>query len=351
MCSTFDLWHDGRSTDDSTCDSTMKIMTCVPPLLVFFGPLALIFLARKWLPRFRNSGAVGVAVGVWFIALLPVCQVVTVVGLGVAVEASRGVQADLSQVRYAGLIRSAAATHGLDPALVAAVVEIESSFDASAVSPVGAMGLMQIMPATAAEWGLLEPFDAAANVDTGTAYLAWLIDRYGSVELGLAAYNAGPGRVDACQCIPNNGQTPGYVADVLAAAARYRLPQIALPYRHDYRLIDNGLHGDGDWPGRDYAAACGTPLYAPISGRVEAVGFDAFTGPHGSANSFVLFANENSQVMLMHGEYLVHQGQAVRAGELIGFEASIGNSTECHTHLAIRVRGELVDPISVLQGD
>ena len=320
----------------------MQITTCLSPLLVFFGPLAAIFLARKYSQRFRESGVVGVAVGVWLIALLPVCQVVVVVGIGVVVEASRG--ASLA-TPYAGLIQVAAEAHGLDPALVAAVVEQESAFQVQAVSPAGAMGLMQMMPGTAAEWGLLEPFDAAANLDAGTEYLAWLIDRYGDVGLALAAYNAGPGRVDACQCIPANGETPGYVRDVLAAAERYRLPVIALPYRGDYHLVDNGLHGEGDWPGRDYAAACGTPLYAPIGGRVEA-GFDEYDGPHGSRNSYLLITGAAFRVMMMDGEYIA-AGQ-VHQGDLVGYEASIGNSSECHTHLAIRMRGELVDPISIL---
>ena len=317
----------------------MQITTCLTPLIVFFGPIAAILLARKFSPRFRESGVTGVAVGVWLIALLPVCQVVVVIGLGAVVEASRG--ASLA-TPYAGLIQVAAEAHGLDPALVAAVVEQESNFDPGAVSPVGAMGLMQIVPATAAELGLLEPFDAAANLDAGTEYLAWLIDRYGDVSLALAAYNAGPGRVDACQCIPQNGETPGYVARVIAAADRYRLPEIASPYRNDYRLVSNGLHGEGDWPGRDYAAACGTPLYAPISGHVE-TGFDDYAGPYGSHNSYLLITGDGIQVMMMHGEYIV-AGQ-VSQGDLVGYEASIGNSTECHTHLAIRMRGELIDPI------
>ena len=134
----------------------MQITTCLSPLLVFFGPLAAIFLARKYSQRFRESGVVGVAVGVWLIALLPVCQVVVVVGIGVVVEASRG--ASLA-TPYAGLIQVAAEAHGLDPALVAAVVEQESAFQVQAVSPAGAMGLMQMMPGTAAELGLLEPFE------------------------------------------------------------------------------------------------------------------------------------------------------------------------------------------------
>lgn len=321
----------------------MLSISCIKPILLILAPALAIWLARRRWQAWRQARLTGLAVAVWLLSLVPVFQV----GLAAAIMAL-GSRDDMAGVPYAGLIESAASAHGLEAALVAAVVQQESNFDPDAISPVGAMGLMQLMPATAAEWGLTRPFDAAANLDTGAAYLAWLLGRYGSVDLALAAYNAGPGRVDACQCIPNNGETPGYVANVLAAAARYRLPEIALPYRDDFRLIANGYHGDGAWPGRDYAAACGASLYAPISGTVEQVGFDAYTGPYGSANSFVLFANENTAVMMMHGEYLVHQGQAVRAGELIGHEASIGNSSECHTHLAIRVRGELVDPISIL---
>ncbi len=317
-------------------------LSCIKPVLLILAPAMAIWWAKRRWAWWQRARLTGLAVAVWLMSLIPVFQV----GLAAAIMAlsSRDV---LAGVPYAALIQDAAEAHGLDPALVAAVVEVESSFDASAISPVGAMGLMQIMPATAAEWGLMEPFDAAANLDTGAAYLAWLLDRYGSVELALAAYNAGPGRVDACQCIPNNGETAGYVADVLAAAVRYRQPAIALPYRGDYRLVNNGLHGDGDWPGRDYAAACGAPLYAPISGRVE-TGFDDYTGPYGSRNSYLLITGDGLQVMMMHGEY-VTTGQ-VRQGDLVGFEASIGNSSECHTHLAIRMRGELVDPISIFPG-
>jgi len=321
----------------------MAFTTCLTTLLTIFGPALAVLVLYKKSAAWRRLRASWLTLAIWLVGLLPACQVFVVATIYALQSGNTG------GYPFAGLIQSAAEAHGLDPALVAAVVEQESAFQVQAVSPAGAMGLMQIMPGTAAELGLLEPFDAAANLDAGTEYLAWLIDRYGSVELALAAYNAGPGRVDACQCIPQNGETPGYVDDVLAAAERYRLPGIVPPYRDDYWLIDNGLHGEGDWPGRDYAAACGTPLYAPINGIVERVGFDEYDGPHGSRNSFVLFANENSQVMLMHGEYRVEQGQMVRAGELIGYEASIGNSSECHTHLAIRMRGELVDPISILR--
>lgn len=317
-------------------------LSCIKPALLILAPVVLIWLAqRRWL-FWQRARLSGLALAVWLLALLPVAPVV----LAAAIMALGSPRSHLAGVPFAGLVQEVAEAHGLDPALVAAVVEQESNFDPSAVSPVGAMGLMQIMPGTAAEWGLLEPFDAAANLNTGAAYLAWLLDRYGSVELALAAYNAGPGRVDACRCIPNNGETAGYVADVLASAERYRLPVIALPYRGEYRVIDNGLHGEGDWPGRDYAAACGTPLYAPISGRVE-TGFDDYTGPHGSRNSYLLITGDGVQVMMMHGEYVANG--RVHQGDLVGFESTIGNSSDCHTHLAIRMRGELIDPISILR--
>ncbi len=317
-------------------------LSCIKPAFLILAPVALIWLAQRRWQFWQRARLTGLAVAVWLMSLIPVFQV----GIAAAIMALGSPRSDLAGMPFAGLIQDAAEAHGLDPALVAAVVEQESAFQVQAVSPVGAMGLMQIMPGTAAELGLLEPFDAAANLDAGAEYLAWLIDRYGSVELALAAYNAGPGRVDACQCIPDNGETAGYVARVLAAAERYRLPVIALPYQGDYRLVDNGLHGDGNWPGRDYAAACGTPLYAPISGRVE-TGFDEYDGPHGSRNSYLLITGDGVQVMMMHGDY-VTQGQ-VRQGDLVGYEASIGNSSDCHTHLAIRMRGELVDPISILR--
>ncbi len=318
----------------------MPFTTCLTTLLTIFGPALLVWSLQRKSAAWRRLRASGLVLAVWLVGLFPACQVLVTATI-YAVQAGRS-----GGYPYAGLIQVAADAHNLDPALVAAVVEMESGFDASAVSPVGAMGLMQIMPGTAADLGLLEPFDAAANLDAGAEYLAWLIDRYGSAELALAAYNAGPGRVDACRCIPQNGETPGYVRDVLAAAEGYRLPEITIPYRDDYRLIDNGLHGDGDWPGRDFAAACGTPLYAPISGRAER-GFDNYAGPYGSRNSYLLITGDGLQVMLMHGEYIT-AGQ-VSQGDLVGFEASVGNSTECHTHISIRVGGELVDPAGMMQ--
>lgn len=103
---------------------------------------------------------------------------------------------------YGGAIGEAATRFGIPATWIRAVIRIESGGDPRAVSPVGAMGLMQVMPST---WATLtarhalgrDPFDTRANILAGTAYLRELIDRYADLPTALAAYNAGPGRVDA----------------------------------------------------------------------------------------------------------------------------------------------------------
>ena len=115
-------------------------------------------------------------------------------------------------------IESVATEHGVDPLLVKAVIKTESNFDPEAVSAKGALGLMQLMPATARELRVANPLE---NVTGGTRYLRTLLDSYdGNVALSLAAYNAGPGRVK--DAIPNIPETRTYVARVLRHYASYR---------------------------------------------------------------------------------------------------------------------------------
>lgn len=129
--------------------------------------------------------------------------------------------ASLSGVPYADLFTRAGARHGVDPALLAAVAQQESSFDAGAVSPAGAQGLMQFMPATARGLGV-DPFDPASAVDGAARYLAELTERFGSTELGLAAYNAGPGTVSRYGGIPPYAETQNYVRSVMSKAEALR---------------------------------------------------------------------------------------------------------------------------------
>jgi len=114
------------------------------------------------------------------------------------------------------LIHSAASDNDLDPALVESVIQAESAWNVRAVSRRGALGLMQIMPATARDLSLEQPFDAAQNIRAGTEYLRRMLDLFdGDVVLALAAYNAGPTTVVTYGGVPPYRQTVSYVRRVL----------------------------------------------------------------------------------------------------------------------------------------
>jgi soluble lytic murein transglycosylase-like protein len=119
-------------------------------------------------------------------------------------------------VPYERLIRQEAIRAGIDPELLLAVVRHESGFDPRAVSPAGAMGLAQLMPATARRFGVVDPFDPAQNLRGGARYLSFLLDRYaGDLTLGLAGYHAGEGTVDRYGGVPPYPETRRYISRVL----------------------------------------------------------------------------------------------------------------------------------------
>ena len=92
----------------------------------------------------------------------------------------------------------------------------ESGFDPGAVSPAGAGGIAQFMPATAAAYGLRDPFDPRQAIDAQAHLMSDLLEQFGAVPLALAAYNAGPAPVAACDCVPDYPETQAYVARILA---------------------------------------------------------------------------------------------------------------------------------------
>lgn len=127
---------------------------------------------------------------------------------------------------FAELINAAAQSHGLDPRLVAAVASRESRWNPNAVSPAGACGIMQLMPATARMLGLSDIFDVKQNIDGGARYLRSLLDTFnGDLDLTLAAYNAGPGAVQRYGSVPPFPETRAYVKAVRAA---YDSPHLSL---------------------------------------------------------------------------------------------------------------------------
>lgn len=121
--------------------------------------------------------------------------------------------------QYAAAFDAAGARYGVDPRLLAAVAWTESNFDADAVSHAGALGLMQIMPGTAAGLGV-DPRDPIQAIDGAARYLREQLDRFGDVRLALAAYNAGPGAVQRHGGIPPYPETISYVDKVLGRHAQ-----------------------------------------------------------------------------------------------------------------------------------
>lgn len=126
--------------------------------------------------------------------------------------------------RYSPTIDRIANEHRLDPALVHAVISVESGYNPQALSPKGAMGLMQLMPATAQRFGVTDPYDPAANIDGGVRYLRWLMKLFDNHRLALAAYNAGENAVKRHKnTVPPYPETQHYVVRVLDLYRRYRL--------------------------------------------------------------------------------------------------------------------------------
>lgn len=129
------------------------------------------------------------------------------------------VQAEAIAVPYGEIIDKVAAEQGVNAKLVRALVQVESAYQPRARSPKGAMGLMQLMPATARQYGVADPYDPASNIQAGIKHLKSLLQRFPkSVALALAAYNAGEGAVTRFNAIPPYAETRNYVSRIMSLA-------------------------------------------------------------------------------------------------------------------------------------
>ena len=136
--------------------------------------------------------------------------------------------------RFDMLIDEHSTANGVDRHLVKAVIQAESAYNPSATSVKGAMGLMQLMPATAQQYGVRDPYDPAENIRAGVAYLKSLLTKYShNVELALAAYNAGPGAVAKYGTVPPYRETKDYVKKITVAVDAAAPPVVRV-----YRTIE-----------------------------------------------------------------------------------------------------------------
>ena len=282
------------------------------------------------------------------------------------------VPAELSPVFIA-----ASATCGLSPALLAAQARQESGFHSDAVSSAGAVGLMQFMPGTwatigvdASGDGVADPRNPTDAIYTGARYDCELRDQLKSAggsgsgldRLMLAAYNAGPGAVVPCRCVPAYPETQSYVTSVLSFASIMQAPAadpavVAQPGRLVYPLVAKAVPTSPfGWrvsptsgrselhAGQDLSASAGTPVLAATQGTVSVAGW---TGGYG--NYVCVDRDSHFKTCYGHLEQIgAVVGQAIGAGQQIGLEGSTGNSTGPHLHFEVRLDGVPTNPIPYL---
>jgi soluble lytic murein transglycosylase-like protein len=126
-------------------------------------------------------------------------------------------QKDTSNIDFQDIVHQTASNYDIDPTLIKAVIQTESNWNDRAISKKGAIGLMQLMPGTAVDMDVLNPFDPEENIEGGTKYLRYLLERFnGDLTLALAAYNAGPSTVERYGYVPPITETKQYVKKVLS---------------------------------------------------------------------------------------------------------------------------------------
>ncbi|MGQ9919783.1 MAG: lytic transglycosylase domain-containing protein [Desulfobacca sp.] len=199
------------------------LMPCFRLLYLLLGLAVLLAPPASWAESYRRVVKNGVIY--YYFANRPTPQEKSAAALAsgririppAATRAARPAPATLETV-----IQAASRQHKLPPALIKAVIRVESNFDPTATSPKGAQGLMQLMPQTAAALQVQDPYDLRDNVMAGSRYLRLLLEKFGfQLPLALAAYNAGPQRVAKSQQVPPIPETQAFVRDVCHSYLTY----------------------------------------------------------------------------------------------------------------------------------
>jgi murein DD-endopeptidase MepM/ murein hydrolase activator NlpD len=248
---------------------------------------------------------------------------------------------------YVEYFEEAAKETGLDVSLLEAVAAVESEFNPNAVSPAGALGIMQLMPYTVKELGISDPFDPRENILGGAKYLKTLVDRFGKTDIALAAYNAGAGNVEKYGGIPPFEETQEYVSKVM------NLWKTGIPvWNNDFYAPVKGEitspFGERIHPitkkqsfhsGIDIAAPIGTPVKAAKDGRVK---FADEAGLYG----LTVILDHGNGLTTVYGHCFqlnVRQGDEVKKGDVIALVGSTGLSTGPHLHFEIRLNGKPIN--------
>lgn len=273
-----------------------------------------------------------------------------------------------NEVKYSEYINKAATKYDISPALIAAVIKQESSFDPNTTSSAGASGLMQLMPGTAKEVGVKDRFNPRENIMGGTKYLKKMIERYdGNISLGLAAYNAGPGNVK--NTIPAIPETMDYVRKVTG-------------YYEDYKSkVQNGKLVAPEWNGKfgrpvskdippgcgmigcyqghtgqDFPGPLGSPVMAAANGvvvKVETPSNNSKLGKNRSYGTYVEIKHDDEwstrYAHMFPKDIKAKVGDKVKQGDVIGGIGNMGNSSGAHLHFEILKKGSPVDPMKYLK--
>lgn len=313
-------------------------------------------VSRGWKPLLL----IGLAI---FLLLYPFFSMLMVILLSLFSPLSLTDQsAEIEGVPYAEVINQAAAGHGVDPALIAAIIKAESNFHPKARSHAGAQGLMQVMPFNAKGADLMDP---EQNIRRGVEIIASHLKKYdGDLNLALAAYNAGPGAVakdlaKGGDGIPDYPETQAYVKKVQQYYEAYKPMvqnnQLMAAGDGELMIPTKGKFTSGFGPrwgrmhkGIDLAAPIGTPIYAAADGIVTRV---AHQGDRGYGSFIVIDHGGGMATLYAHmypHQVQVQVGERVEKGQTIGAVGNNGNSTGPHLHFEIHINNKQVDPAKYL---